>query len=151
MPKKLLAIIFLFSLTLAFNFETSAKTIFKNRRYPYVQNERFVLRALRTLHSAEATYQSTTGNGQFGSLVNLRQAELIDSALSAGDKYGYYFTLILVAQTATTPARFYLTATARRYRKTGRKSFYVDETGVIRGADKQGAAANDNDPPIDEN
>ena len=39
-------------------------------------------------------------------------------------------------------------ATPQSYRKTGRKSFYIDETGVMRGADKNGVTATNDDPPI---
>ena len=103
---------------------------------------------MRTLHSAQATYQATSGNGNYGSLNNLRQAEFIDAVLASGKKYGYLFVVQTMARTDASGARFSITATPQSYRKTGRKSFYVDETGVIRGADKNGAPANADDPPI---
>jgi hypothetical protein len=111
-------------------------------------NERFVVRDAGTILGAEFTYQSTVGNGNFGTLNDLRQAGFIDSALASGDKYGYSFALSITGNT-TTPARFYVTATPQHYRKNGRNSFYIDESGEMHGADKNGAAANISDPLID--
>lgn len=96
------------------------------------------------------TYQATAGAGTYGTLTELRQADLIDAALANGDKYGYIWVLSRTHRTATMPARFILTATPRLYPKSGRKSFYIDERGEIRGADKRGATANADDPLVDD-
>ncbi len=118
-----------------------------NTRYG---NERFVIKSLQTILAAEATYQATTGNGSYGSLGNLRQVDFIDVALASGEKYGYYFVLTKTDWTGgTTPPRFYVTATPRSYRKTGKRSFYIDESGELRGADKNGSLATASDPWID--
>jgi hypothetical protein len=114
-------------------------------------NEAFVQRAMRTLHSAQATYQATGGNGNFGSLRNLRQMGLIDEALATGNKYGYVFVVTFVPYSPpSTPAAFTITATPRLYRKTGYRSFFIATEGIVRGADKQGLPADENDPDIDE-
>ncbi len=112
--------------------------------------ERFAMRSAYLISSAEATYQATVGAGTFGSLNELSQAGYIDSALAGGEKYGYVFVLTQTAPTATMPARFYLTATPRSYPKTGRRSFYTDQTGEFRGADKNGATATVSDPLLDD-
>ena len=65
---------------------------------PRLYNERFVIRALGTIHGAEMTYQATVGAGIFGSLAQVRQVNYIDEALGSGNKYGYAFAL-----TATPP------------------------------------------------
>lgn len=140
MSKKILAIPFIFALLFAFCSEASA--------YPPAQNERFAIRSLRNLHSAQITYFSTTGNGNYGTFQNLIQAELIGSALATGLKYGYSFQIVTTARTSTTPAAFYVSARPLGYRKTGKRSFYIDEAGVLRGADKNGAAATVADPEI---
>ncbi len=113
-------------------------------------SERFVIQSVRTIHSAEATFQATTGNGLYGSLADLRAANFIDAALAGGEKYGYLFVLSKTAPTATMPAKFNLTATPRSYPKSGRRSFYIDEFGEIRGADRNGAPADINAPYIDD-
>lgn len=142
MSKKILAITFILSLLIVFCSESSA--------YPPVQNERFAIRSLRHLHSAQAAYQATIGNGNYGTLQNLSQASFIDSALATGLKYGYSFQIVVIAGVGTAPAAFYVSARPLGYRKTGKRSFFIDESGVLRGADKNGALANQNDPPIEE-
>lgn len=154
MLKKLFIIALFCFLTIGFNHQINAAFTFKSTRltainYPYIQNERFAIRALRTIHSAEVTYSAVYGNGNYGSLDNLRQANFIDSTLASGDKYGYHFAIQTVAGTGNTPASLSITATPQHYRKTGRKSFYIDVSGVMRGADKNGAVATADDPIIE--
>ena len=142
MSKKLFVIPFLFSLLLAFSFDAFANSS--------AQNERFVIRSLRTINSAQATYAASTQNGNYGTLQNLGQANLIDSVLAEGLKYGYIYEIRRVLNTGTTPPSFYAAARPVIYRKTGRKSFYLDESGAIRGADRGGASATANDPIIND-
>ncbi len=109
--------------------------------------ERLVIDSVQTISGAEFTYQATVGAGTFGTLANLRQAQMIDAALASGEKHGYTFTLTVTQPTATLPARFALAATPQRYPKSGRLSFFINESGVLRGADKNGAPADQSDPP----
>ena len=111
--------------------------------------ERFVVQAVRSVLSAQMTFQATSGQGMFGTLAELRQAEMIDAVLAGGFKYGYVFTLSRTHATATMPPGFFLKATPQSYPKAGRRSFYIDETGEMRGADKKGADADSGDPLID--
>ncbi len=127
-----------------FTFQTSAKAF-----YPPAQNERFAIRTLQTLHSAEITYQATAGNGEFGSLNSLSVFNLIDTVLASGNKYGYRFVIEKTGRTANAPATFTITATPQRYGKTGRQSFYIATSGDIRGADKRGALATADDPILE--
>src|SRR3977135_3478402 len=63
-------------------------------------NEGSAQQSLRTIHSAEATYQATAGNGAFGTAANLMSNSLVDSVLgqaSSTAKSGY-----LIAITADT-------------------------------------------------
>ena len=143
--KNLLAFaIFLAFLQIFFAPQTSAQTS-ASRDF----GERFVVQAVRSVLSAELTYQSAVGAGNFGSLGNLREADLIDTVLASGKKYGYVFTLSATPASATSPSKFQLTATPQSYPKSGRRSFYIDETGEMRGADKKGADASPDDPIID--
>lgn len=113
--------------------------------------ERHVIRSMRLLHSAEMTFQATQGAGSYGTLAQLRQAGLIDEALVSGEKYGYQYSLVTVAAVpGQSPARFTATATPRVYRKTGVRSFFIDLHGEIRGGDKNGQPATENDPVIDD-
>lgn len=112
-------------------------------------NEAFTATSMRILHSAQATYAATYGNGNYGSLANLEYAGLIDAALASGSKYGFVFIVTHTTYSPPTPASFTVTAVPRIYRKTGFRSFYVATDGIIRGADRQGAPADANDPEVD--
>jgi hypothetical protein len=118
-------------------------------KYPPAQNERLVIHTLRKVYEAQVQYQASVGAGNFGSLAMLRQANLIDDVLANGQKFGYYFTLTATQTSATIPARFVLTAVPRMYRKTGIRSFYIDNRCTLRGADKSGGQATIADPAIE--
>src|SRR5438067_11999335 len=55
-------------------------------------NEGSAQQSLRTMSSAEATYQATAGNGNYGAVQSLVDQNLIDSTLGGGTKSGYRFT-----------------------------------------------------------
>ena len=112
-------------------------------------NERFVIKALQTIHAAQMTYQATVGNGDYGSNLDLLEVGFIDSVLADGNKHEYYFMFFYSRRTATAPSRFYVTATPQQYNKNGKTSFYIDESGEIRGANKGGWLATKTDPIID--
>jgi hypothetical protein len=118
---------------------------------PRMFSEFHVIRSMRQLHSAQATYQATTGSGNFGSLQNLRQAGFIDDALASGSKYGYVYLVSTVPFVpGQSPAAFTVTATPRAYRKSGRRSFFIDAAGEVHGGDKNGEVATSSDPVIDD-
>ena len=104
-------------------------------------NEASAISSLRTIHSAEATYQATAGGGvTYGSLVQLNAASLIDSVLGAAtsQKSGYTFVL-------TTGAQVYCaTGVPTTFQTTGDNNFGVSTPGVIyknAGAGPMGCAA----------
>jgi type IV pilus assembly protein PilA len=113
-------------------------------------NEASAIKTVRNLASAEVTYQATTGRGNFGSLEQLQSEGLISTDIKLNTKSGYRFKVILLSATAKTRARFEIFATPISTGSfgTGRRSFYVDETFVIRMADKGGMEANHLSPPI---
>ena len=93
-------------------------------------NEASAIGALRTVGSAEVTYQ---GNNQvYGTLAQLGTAALVDSTLTgstaANPKSGFYYINALTAPTAT---NFNVAATAASTSSADRK-FCVVEDGVIR-------------------
>jgi type IV pilus assembly protein PilA len=91
-------------------------------------NESAAVGTLRTISSAEATYQSTTGNGSYGDGAALLTAKLIDSTLATANaaKGGHTYNITFAV---ATPGQFEATAA----RQTGKadKSYYTDEAGVI--------------------
>ena len=112
-------------------------------------NEAWAIRILRTLHSAEATYQATMGNGNYGSLEELGKQKLISPVLADGQGYGYLFRIRVEKFSSESPAAFEVVAIPRKYGRTGRRSFYINETGVIVAADRKGAEAHAGDDPLD--
>ena len=122
-----------------------------NAQSPRLYSEAHVLRSLRQIHGAQATYQATTGNGNYGSLQSLRQAGFIDEALASGSKYGYLYAVSTVpfVPGQSFPS-FTVTATPRLYRKSGSRSFFIDVGGEVHGDDKNGQVATSGDPIIDD-
>jgi type IV pilus assembly protein PilA len=113
-------------------------------------NEASAQSSLRTLHAAEATYQATRGAGKFGTLSELAADNLIDPRLASGTKNGYRFTIELTTDEMNYPG-FTVVGVPMTYggvEGSGVRSFYVDETGVIRGGDKFGRPATKEDLPI---
>ena len=92
-------------------------------------NEASAISSLRSIHSAEATYQATLGgNTRYGTLAELGGAPsgLIDSTLAAGAKSGYAFALTLDG----TALQYCATATPSSA-TTGFRVFAVSTAGVI--------------------
>jgi len=96
-------------------------------------NEGSAQQSLRTMASAEATYQATAGNGSYGTVSNLVAQNLIDSVLGgSGGKSGYNFTTGAAPAASTTD--FVVAAapkTMSGVTATGTREFCVDQTGVL--------------------
>ena len=99
-------------------------------------NEGSAQSSLRTIHSSQATYQATAGNGAYATtLAALNTANLIDSVLSSGTKSGYNFAIVEPAGTGAT-AVFGATAyptTTSGVSQTGTRRFGITEVGVMYG------------------
>jgi hypothetical protein len=118
------------------------------QNYVSIPNERFALSGMEKIGGAEATYFSTAGNANFGTLAQLLGQGFIDAAIASGEKYGYSFTVTVTPRTKATPGSFYISAVPQRYGKGGKRSFYLDMFGTIRGADHNGAPATAGDPLV---
>ena len=97
-------------------------------------NEGSALASMRVIFSSEATYQATSGAGQYGSLANLQTAGLIDTVLANSattPKSGYSFSASRIGtgtpffDAATVPSSF------TGLSATGTRSFYTNESGVM--------------------
>ena len=110
-------------------------------------NEGSAQSSLRTIHSSEATYQATAGQGSYGSMTNLGPVAgggqgLIDAVLSTGGKSGYTFAITVAG---TTPDAFYATAVptvTAGISATGTRRFAVADDGVKHGDTTLTAPAN---------
>ncbi len=104
-------------------------------------NEGSAQSSLRTIHSSEAVFQATIGNGQFGPIsiagvqdeASLVGQNLLDSVLGTGTKSGYNFA---ATPAAGPPASFHATASMANsapFTRTGNRVFGITEDGVMRG------------------
>jgi hypothetical protein len=108
---------------------------------PPEANEMIAMSALQMISSAESTYKSRQGKGKYGSLENLVEAKLVSREFL--EKYGY--TIAINAS----DDRFEAVAIPREYGKTGKRSFFIDHTGIVRGDDHGGGPATVADKPIE--
>ena len=130
-------------------------------------SEAVAIVSLRRLAEAVETYQKGFGSlpkslAQLGPAkrgdVSPEKANLVEEELASGNRGGYIFVLTIVPVPKPKDAKegasdnpeftFVLTATPAEYGKTGKRSFYLDASGGLRGGDKQGAAATAEDPKV---
>jgi type II secretory pathway pseudopilin PulG len=103
-------------------------------------NESSAIKSLRTISSAEQTYQATAGAGRsYGSLAQLSSEGIIDSALGEGEKSGYRF------QVAVAEGHFTATAVPADS-SSGGQTFFIADDGLIHVAKWHGRAADQDDP-----
>jgi len=130
-------------------------------------SEAVAIVTIRRLAEAVETYQKGFGFlpktlAQLGPAkrgdVSPEKANLIEEELASGNRGGYVFVLTIVPAPKPKDAKegasenpeftFTLTASPAEYGKTGKRSFYLDASGALRGADKQGAVATAEDPKV---
>jgi hypothetical protein len=102
-------------------------------------NEAIAIGMLQMIKGVETSYQTTSGKGKYGTLDELIAQKLVQKEML--DKYGYNFEVTVSGD------QFEAVATPREYGKTGKRSFFVDKTGVVRGDDHGGAPATSADKP----
>ena len=87
--------------------------------------------------------------------VSPESAGLLDADLAAGSKDGYTIRYSITPAAGSLPEdevnkaeTFSLASSPQEYGKAGRRSFFLDSSGILRGADKQGGVATATDPRI---
>lgn len=98
-------------------------------------NEGSALSSLRTISTCQATYQATTGLGDYGDLTALGMATLTDQVLASGSKSGYTFA-VTPTVAGLRPALYYATAVptvTSGVSQTGTRRFGVAEDGILHG------------------
>jgi len=109
-------------------------------------NEGSAQSSIRTIHSAQATYQSTAGAGAFGSLSALMGQLLIDSVLGQANttaKSGYLYNVIDLSGTGPTAqyGAVAVPSTTSGVSQTGTRRFAISQVGVLRGDNTLSAPA----------
>jgi hypothetical protein len=106
---------------------------------PPEMNEAIAIGMLQMINGVEASYQTTTGKGKYGTLDELIAQKLVQKEMF--EKYGYNFEINASGD------QFEAVATPKEYGKTGKRSFFVDKSGVVRGDDHGGGPATSADKP----
>lgn len=98
-------------------------------------NEGSAQSSLRTIHSSQAVYHATAGNGKYGTKAELRNQNLIDSLFGSDvTKSGYDFTI--TPDNTSSPAIYFsfaIPANTGPLTRTGTRTFSIAEDGVLRG------------------
>lgn len=110
-------------------------------RPPLETNESLAQSALRSIAGSEAMYKSDNAEGRYASLEELLSESLIPRELI--ENHGYRTALIVSGN------NFEATAVPIDYGTTGRLSYFIDESGVLRAGDHGGGAATVADQPVD--
>ena len=122
------------------------------------KNEQAAIQSLKGIAEAVETYRkkylrlpeslANLGPPLHGAATG-ESAGLIDSELSTGMKNGYSFRYVIMGASGLgAPAKYELAATPLVYGRTGHRSFFRDESGTLRGADRQGAVGSAADPKL---
>jgi prepilin-type N-terminal cleavage/methylation domain-containing protein len=105
-----------------------------NKARMYAQ-ETAALKAIQTLNTTQVLYNSTFGRfaaslTELGpptsGAANASSADLISSDMASGEKQGYRFTL------TGTPSGYTITAVPIAFGSTGSRTFYSDQSLVVR-------------------
>lgn len=111
------------------------------KNLPPETNEAIAISALQTIANAETAYKAGSKNGPYATMQELVDAKTFP--LEAFDKYGYKYEITVMGD------QFEAVATPKEYGRTGKRSFFVDKSGVVRGDDHGGAPATVADKPVE--
>jgi len=101
-------------------------------------NEGSAINTVRTIISAEMLYVTTVGGGKYGTLDVLTSGSLLDSVVGSATKDGYTFAVSLGLADTT----YSVDARPVSYQSTGKRSFFGDESGMIRYTTANAPATN---------
>lgn len=119
--------------------------------------EEAAVETLRALTEAVQTYRRAWGKmpeslAQLGPApkgeISPDQADLVNEDLASGSQGGFRYRFRILPVADRRDESFELAATPEDYGKTGRRSFLLDSTGKVHGADKHGAVATPEDSLI---
>lgn len=109
---------------------------------PVLMNESMAFYALQRIVWAESAYKDDKKKERFGTLEELLAEDLLEKTFI--ENHEYRFEVEVVGD------KFEVSATPKSYGKTGRRSFYVDQTGTFRAADRKGQPATSDDPAVEQ-
>lgn len=118
----------------------SKTTVIEAPPHATAANEIAAMARLTAIARAEMMYQAESG-GTFAPLDELIRKGFVNDP-SKGKLTGYEL------EVKVSGSGFRATATPEKFPVTGKRSFYIDESNVMRGADKRGAQATAADPAV---
>ncbi|MEW6128873.1 MAG: hypothetical protein AB1757_17680 [Acidobacteriota bacterium] len=115
------------------------KNFFFNSRISV--NEQEAILMLSRIHSSEIIYAQKFNN-TYATLAELVKLQALNEDMADSESSGYFFAMTMSEDKTS----YAVTATPKLYGKTGRISFYLDQTGILKGEDLQGKAATNQSP-----
>ncbi|HJX93913.1 MAG TPA: DUF3352 domain-containing protein [Pyrinomonadaceae bacterium] len=107
---------------------------------PIITNERLTISILHTIANSEIQYKLGKGAGSFGTIEQLLDEGFLSKEMMQSQ--GYKIEVLLLGD------QFQVTAVPEEYGKTGKTSYFIDHTNVLRGGDHGGGVATLEDNPI---
>jgi hypothetical protein len=122
--------------------------------------ERAAMDGLKKIGEAVEAYRRTysrlpeslakLGSPARGAKPGADAAGLLEADLSSGVRSGYKFRYVISGSNSVgAPAKYEIAATPEVYGRTGRRSFFRDTSGILHGADRQGAVGSELDPRVE--
>ncbi len=108
-------------------------------------NEASAITTVRSVLNAETLYVTTVGSGRYANMAALVSGMLVDTVVGSSTKDGYVFSISLGAGATS----FAIDARPTGFLNSGIRSFYADETAVIRYTTAN-SAATASDKPLGE-
>ena len=109
---------------------------------PVIVNETMAFYALNRIAAAQSTYKDDRKKGRYGTLEELLAEKLLEN--------GFLENMEYKIELSAAADKFEVSATPKTYGKSGRRSFFLDETGKVRAADHKGRPATAADPETEQ-
>ena len=107
---------------------------------PLMRNESMARAALSITAMSEARYRADQGKGSYATLDQLVAQGMLSKDML--ENYGYKIELTVSGD------KFEATAVPTEYGNTGKLSYFVDQTAIVRGGDHGGGPATAADRPV---
>jgi hypothetical protein len=116
------------------------ETTFASKYAEIIGNESTARSGVTAIAGAEKSYKESKGQGHYGTLEELIKSEVLPTYFQELKQYKFQLTV--------SGEDFEATATPVEYGSKGRSSFFMDQSGVLRGGDLGGRRANASDPIV---
>ncbi len=113
------------------------------KRATILRHELTAMRILGNIKEAQSIYRNE--KGRYATLEELIESGVLDNEGIDLDGFGYRFEVRVAG------GRYEALATPTEYGKTARRSFFMDESGVLRAGDHEGRPATSADKPLNGN